>query len=80
LEATVLQETDQNQEGNQSETNTNDQENDKERKNDENILITQSEDGDKSGITDEIENLIVDEGPTTTTTPKLPVSSTSTIS
>ena len=67
-------------ESNQTEINTNVQENDRKSNIDENILITQSEDGEKSGISDEIDNLIVDEGSTTTTTTELPVSSTSTTS
>ncbi len=64
-----------NLDGNRAETNTNDQETDKKINNDGSILITQPED---AGITDSIDNLIVDEESTTTTTPKLQASSSST--
>ena len=74
----VLQESDLNQDSNQTETDTNNEENDKKINNGGKILITQPEDGEKAGITDSIDNLIVDERSTTTTTPELPVSSTST--
>ncbi len=76
----VLQESDLNQDDNRTETNTNNEENDKKINNDGNILITQPEDGEKAGITESIDNLIVDEESTTTTTPKLQASASSTTS
>jgi hypothetical protein len=76
----VPQESDLNQNGNRTETSTNNEENDKKINNDGNILITQPEDGEKAGITESIDNLIVDEEFTTTTTPKLQASSSSTLS
>jgi hypothetical protein len=74
----ILQEPDLNQKGNKTETDTNNQEKDKKINNFENILITQPEDGEKSGITDAIDDLIVDKEYMSATTTKLPVSSTST--
>jgi uncharacterized protein (UPF0333 family) len=49
----------------------NNEENDKKINNDGNTLIIQPEDGEKAGITESIDNLIVDEESTTATTPKL---------
>ena len=56
----------------------NNEENDKKINNDGNTLIIQPEDGEKAGITESIDNLIVNEESTTATTPKLQASSTST--
>jgi hypothetical protein len=55
----VLQESDLNQDGNRTETNTNNEENDKKINNNGNILITKPEDEEKAGITESIDNLIV---------------------